>query len=152
MFLRVNRRTIKVERSENLFARRKGMRILLVDDEVNLLLTMAAILRRAGHIVLTASCAQEALQALRKNSFDLMFLDVRMPEVNGLELLPQVLAIAPNLRVIMLTAFPNQETQARAASLGASGFLVKPLDPSRLLEFTQAPDGPHTNPSPCFKN
>jgi len=110
------------------------MRILLVDDEVNLLRTMSAILERAGHVVLTATCGREALQLLRAGSFDLMFLDVRMPEVNGLDLLPQVLNTAPELRVFMLTAYPNQETQSAAMSLGASGFLVKPLDPARLLD------------------
>src|SRR5512133_2368364 len=112
------------------------MQILLVDDEVNLLRTMAAILGRAGHSVATASRAREALGMLQTGSFDLMFLDVRMPEVNGLELLPKVLKIAPELRVVMLTAYPNQETQCKAMSLGASGFLVKPLDPARILEWT----------------
>jgi len=116
------------------------MRILLVNDEVNLLRTTTAILERAGHCVVAASCACEALQATQADVFDLLLLDVHRPKDNGLTLLRQVHIIAPRLPVILFTTYPSPDTAAAAIALGATGYLIRPLDPARLLDFIRVSD------------
>ncbi len=107
--------------------------ILLIDDEVNLQRTLALILERAGYGVAIASCGRDALDILHQQAVDLVFLDIRMPDISGLDLLPQLRREAPALPVVMLTAYPNPETRTAALNLGARDFLVKPLDPVAIL-------------------
>ena len=108
--------------------------ILIVDDEANLRSTMAAILERAGYSVSTASDASQALQSLNEQPYDLLFLDLRMPDVDGMEALPQIHSRWPDLPILILTAVISLDTASQAMDLGARGYLLKPVDPELILK------------------
>jgi DNA-binding response OmpR family regulator len=108
-------------------------KILLIDDEPNLRLTLAAILQKAGYQVVMAENGMIALAAMRANCFDLAFLDLKMPDINGLELLPKLHQIDNGLPVLILTAHASLDSSLEAIKLGARDYLLKPIDPPSLL-------------------
>ncbi len=108
--------------------------IFIVDDEPILRQTLSAILQRQGYQVSTASSIQEAAQILSKGGFDLVFLDLKMPGGGGMELLPDIRKMYPEMPVIILTAHATLDSAMGAVRLGASDYLLKPIDPPLLLQ------------------
>ncbi|MCC7386059.1 MAG: sigma-54-dependent Fis family transcriptional regulator [Deltaproteobacteria bacterium] len=106
--------------------------VLIVDDEVNLRKVLEAMLRREGYHVLTASDGQEALERLAKHPVDLVLTDLRMPKLDGMSLLRQVLAEYTGIPVIILTAHGTVDNAVEAMKLGAFDFLTKPFDKDEL--------------------
>ncbi len=109
------------------------IRILIIDDEPNLRSTLGMILRRGGYEVTTAAHAQEALQLLINRRFDLVFLDLKMPGMDGMQLLPEMRLLYPDMPIVILTANASLETAIEALRAGAKGYLLKPLDPVQIL-------------------
>ena len=107
--------------------------ILVVDDEPNLRRTLAAILQRAGYLVTTASSAADAIQNLASGRYDLVFLDIRMPEVDGMTLLTQIRRLFPEMPVLIMTAHATLETAMQAVRQGARDYLLKPMEPEKIL-------------------
>jgi DNA-binding response OmpR family regulator len=112
--------------------------ILIVDDEASLRQTLARILQRAGFEVTTTASGGEGLTLLSQQSFDLVYLDIRMPDINGLEVLKTVHAKYPDLPVILFTAQPDLNSAVEALRRGATDYLLKPLKPQTVIEHTQA--------------
>jgi DNA-binding response OmpR family regulator len=112
--------------------------ILIVDDEASLRQTLARILQRAGYEVTTAASGKETLSMVASHSFDLIYLDIRMPETNGLELLKTIHADFPELPVILFTAQPDLHSAVEALRRGATDYLLKPLKPQAVIDRTQA--------------
>ncbi len=112
-------------------------RILIIDDEASLRQTLARILQRAGHEVTTAESGEMGLSILSNTSFDLVYMDIRMPGMAGLDALKAIHASQPNLPVILFTAQPDMQSAVEALRLGATDYLLKPLQPRVLLERTQ---------------
>jgi DNA-binding response OmpR family regulator len=108
--------------------------ILVVDDEANLRRTVARILQRAGFEVTTASNGQEGLALLAEDHFDLVYMDIRMPDMNGLEALKSIHASYPQLPVILFTGQPDLNSAVSALRHGAMDYLQKPLKPELLIE------------------
>src|SRR5512134_524371 len=108
--------------------------ILIVDDEANLRKTVASILQRAGFQVTTAGNAHEALALLSGHRFDLVFMDIRMPDMNGLDALKSVHGMYPQLPVILFTGQPDLNSAVSALRHGAIDYLQKPLRPAMLIE------------------
>lgn len=111
-----------------------GARILVVDDtEANRDL-LARRLQREGHQTVTAENGRMALEMLGRDTFDLMLLDVMMPEMNGFELLERVKAddTLKHLPVILISALDDSENMARGIAMGADDFLPKPFNPHIL--------------------
>jgi len=106
--------------------------ILIVDDEANIRSSLSGVLSREGHQVDTAATLADARRLLRE-AYDVVLLDVRFPEGNGLDLLAEVRADAPETTVIMMSGNAELETAVRATRLGAYDFLEKPLSLDRLL-------------------
>jgi DNA-binding response OmpR family regulator len=113
-------------------------RILIIDDEASLRHTLARILQRAGIQATTAASGQEALFLLSQQSFDLVYLDVRMPDMNGLETLKSIHAQLPDMPVVLFTAQPDVSSAVEALRLGAEDYLVKPIQPQILIDRTQS--------------
>jgi two-component system, OmpR family, response regulator len=107
--------------------------ILVVDDEPKLARSLALILQRAGYVVTTAGCAVEALQLLQAGSFDLVFLDIKLPDQSGIQLLSQVRALYSEMPVLMLTAHASLDSAIEAVRAGARDYLLKPIDPEAIL-------------------
>lgn len=107
--------------------------ILVVDDEINLRHTLALILQRAGYTVTAAGNGQEARKYLENGNFDLVFLDLKMPDIDGIVLLPEIRRLYPELPVLILTAHATLDSAIHAVRLGARDYLLKPIDPAQIL-------------------
>ncbi|MCI0575448.1 MAG: response regulator, partial [Chloroflexi bacterium] len=112
--------------------------ILLVDDEPSLRQTFTQILRQAGWQVTTAADGPEGLRRLAGDHFDLVFLDIRLPGMDGLELLGMINHLYEDLPVVLLTAHASLQTALDAIRLGAVDYLLKPIKPAALIQRTQA--------------
>ncbi len=108
--------------------------IFIIDDEPILRQTLTAILQRKGYQVSSAASIQEARQILQKGAFDLVFLDLKMPGGGGMELLPEIRKMYPEMPVVILTAHATLDSAVGAVRQGASDYLLKPIDPERLLQ------------------
>ena len=108
-------------------------KILVVDDEVNLLKTLSDILSRNGYEVAVAKDGPSALSLIEKNGFDVALLDIRMPHMDGVELLGRIKARHPDMEVIIMTAYGTIETAIRSIKLGAYAYILKPLDIDDVL-------------------
>jgi len=113
------------------------LRVLVVDDEKNIRVTLAAFLEGMGCRVLAVATAGAALSALESQSFDLAFLDLRLKEMSGLELLPKFLSINPRLPVVMVTAYATIETAVEAIKRGARDYLAKPFSPAQIEHLVE---------------
>jgi len=109
--------------------------ILIVDDEKNIRLTLSQALETLGAEIDTAANGEEALAKLKGREFGLILLDIRMPGMDGMEVLRLVREIRPDIRIIMITAYGTIESAVEALKLGAVDFLQKPFDPEEIREL-----------------
>ena len=112
--------------------------ILIIDDEPNLRRSLGLILQRAGYVITTASNASEAMHVLQAGAYDLAFLDIKLPDQNGLELLPRIRKLYPEMPILILTAHATLDTAIGAVRLGARDYLLKPIDPESILNRVEA--------------
>jgi CheY-like chemotaxis protein len=112
-------------------------KILIVDDDTNFLLSLLDGLKaNAKNVdVMIAENGKEAVEKLGNNKIELLVTDIKMPEMDGLELLALMVNRYPNIPVIVMTAFATREIEDRAANMGSFRFLEKPLDFHILLEM-----------------
>lgn len=112
-------------------------RILIVDDDRVILHILADGLRELGYTVSTSVCGAEALKLARESAYDLVVLDMRMPEMTGLEVAEELKR--DNLAAfVFLSAFGDESVVRDAAEAGALGYLVKPVDIPQLVPFIEA--------------
>lgn len=107
-------------------------RILIVDDEEDLTLGYSKCLLKVGYEVTTAASGEEAIDVLKKEIFDLALLDIRLPQMDGMEVLSKALDIDPDLVVIMITAHGSVQSAVDAMRLGAHDYLMKGFDNDEL--------------------
>jgi signal transduction histidine kinase len=109
-----------------------GIRILVADDEPDIVLSLCDRLASLGHEVTSAYDGQAALTVLEAKPFDLVFLDVAMPKLSGIEVLKRIKQRRPDLPVIILTAYGTIRLAVEAMKEGAVDFITKPFQPSQL--------------------
>lgn len=109
--------------------------ILVVDDEKNIRLTMSQALEALKIPVQTAVNGEEALQKLREGTFALVFLDLKMPGMDGMEVLRRIKSNWPRIRVVIITAHGTIQSAVEAMKLGAVDFLQKPFSPKEIREL-----------------
>ena len=107
--------------------------ILIVDDEKRLRLSLSLILQKENYRVETAANAKDALECLKSREYDLMFLDLNMPGIGGIDLLVEVHKRYPHIPVLILTAHAGLESAIQAVRLGARDYLIKPVEPVLIL-------------------
>jgi len=112
--------------------------ILILDDEVTLRQTLARVLQQAGFEVTTAENAQQGIDYLNTTNFDLVFMDLRMPGIAGMDALKMIHAQYPTLPVVLFTAQPDLNSAVEALRNGATDYLLKPLKPQALIERAQS--------------
>lgn len=114
----------------------KKDRILVVDDDANILRGFKGALEKAGYNVETAETGKDALKKIKKTKFSVYLVDVKLPDMDGTELL---LKIPNNLKTvkIVITGFSTDEVGKKAAEYGADDFLVKPVKPEDLITTVQ---------------
>jgi signal transduction histidine kinase len=109
-------------------SRIKNLRVLIVDDEEYIRLSLSELLSYIGFEVATAANGEDALKKLTENRFDIAFMDIKIPGMNGVELLGRVRKAYPDVSVIMMTGYATVENAVEAVKLGAYDFLRKPYD------------------------
>jgi DNA-binding response OmpR family regulator len=108
-------------------------KILIVDDEETMRRSLADILRLEGYNVQAASSGESAVESLRKDAFDLIILDLKMPGMDGLEVLRTASRIAPETMIILLTAHGSMESAVEALRNRAQDYILKPATPQQIL-------------------
>lgn len=108
------------------------MEILIVDDEKSIRLTTSHALEAEGHYVETAEDGTLALKRIKEEHFDLVFLDLRLGDEDGIEVLQKIVALNPAPLVVIFTAYASIATAVRATQLGAFDYLEKPFTPDQL--------------------
>ena len=108
------------------------MSIMIVDDEMIVRESLFHWFEKAGHVVETASSGFEALEKLERFPFELLFVDIKMPGMDGIELLEKVKTEYPDTIVIIITAYGSIESAIKAMKTGASDYLLKPFKPDQL--------------------
>lgn len=106
----------------------KEERILIVDDEEVICNVLERRLTKEGYFCATAHNGKEALSRFYKDAYSLIISDIKMPEIDGIELLQRVKAIDPKMKMIMVTAYPEIDLAVNAMKLGAYDFIIKPAD------------------------
>jgi heterodisulfide reductase subunit A len=112
---------------------RRQFRILVVDDELIVRDSLRDWLVEDGFNVDTAESGPEALEKMKKQTYHLMLLDIKMPQMDGVEVLQRAKDILPELPVVMMTAYATVETAVEAMKIGALDYLMKPFDPETLV-------------------
>lgn len=112
-------------------------RILIVDDEKNLRLTMTMCLEPLGYEIGTADNGEDALRQLDNQEFDLILLDIRLPGMDGLDVLRRVVKQHPDILIVMVSAHGTVESAVEAMKLGAVDFIQKPFTPHELRTIVQ---------------
>jgi DNA-binding response OmpR family regulator len=115
----------------------KTQPILVVDDEKNIRLTMSVALESLSIPVQTAVNGEEALQKLHEGQFSLVFLDLRMPGMDGMDVLRRIRDDWPSLRVIIVTAHGTIDSAVEAMKLGAVDFIQKPFSPAEIRNLAK---------------
>lgn len=108
-------------------------RILLVDDDETIRSTMTAILEDEGYSVDIAPNGKEAIKKTQEQNYNLALLDIRLPDMEGVELLKLMKEPIPRMRKIMLTGFPSLQNAVEAVNKNADAYLIKPVDVDKLL-------------------
>ena len=108
-------------------------KVLVVDDDAVVGKSFDRVLsERKGYVVTTAQNAHEALKQIREQSFDVVFTDIKMPGMDGLELAERVKASLPWVPVVIITGYGSTENETRAKAAGVSDFVRKPLSPEMI--------------------
>ncbi|WP_018268426.1 response regulator transcription factor [Methylosinus sp. LW4] len=118
--------------------RERRLRILLIEDEREMARLIASLVAHAGFVVDKASSLAEALAALRMRAYDLMLLDRRLPDGDGISLLASARAIRPGIRVMMITALDGLSDKISGLEAGADDYLTKPFQGEELIARIRA--------------
>jgi len=110
------------------------MKVLIVDDEKNIRRTLATALESMQHETASAPNSALALAELRRSSFDVVLLDLKLSQESGLNVLEEILSVAPQIAVVMMTAYASIETAVEAMRRGAFDYLPKPCTPDQVRE------------------
>ncbi len=111
--------------------------ILVVDDDKSILRTFTRILQKSGYTIDVAETGKEAIEKSKKQHYDLALIDIRLPDIDGTELLVKLQKTMYDAVKIMITGFPSLETGVKALDEGADAYLVKPVKPEELLALIE---------------
>ena len=113
----------------------KHARILVVDDDENIRNTMKTILEDEGYIVDLAATGSEAIQKTKQTAYNIALLDIRLPDIEGVELLKMIKDTVPRTRKIMVTGYPSMQNAISALNKSADAYLIKPIDIENFLNI-----------------
>lgn len=120
-------------------------RVMIVDDDENLCRTLSLILNRKGYEVTVAHSGHEAIGHIREKTFDMIFMDIKMPGMDGVEALEQIRKIRTDAAVTMMTAYAVDGMVEKALGIGAQGVLYKPVDANKVMstieDVSRKPEG-----------
>jgi len=112
-------------------------RILIIDDDENILKVLQAILEDEGYIVETADTAKKGIEKSEKAFYNLALIDVRLPDMEGIELLSKLRSTKPKMRKIIVTGYPTLQNAISAVNKGADAYVMKPFEVEKILQTIQ---------------
>jgi len=115
----------------------KSAKILVVDDDENIRKVEVAILEDEGYTVESVGTAKEAIEKSKKKFFNVALIDIRLPDMEGIELLTKFRETTPKMRKIIVTGYPTLQNAVDAVNKGADGYIVKPFDVEKVLKTIQ---------------
>jgi DNA-binding response OmpR family regulator len=116
----------------------KRTRILVVDDDENIRNTLKPILEDEGYVVDVAKDGYEAIAMTEQALYNIALIDIRLPDMDGVELLTRIRDTVPKMRKIMMTGYPSVQNAIEAVNRQADAYLVKPVDVEKLLKTIRA--------------
>ena len=112
------------------------LQVLVIDDDAVVGRSFDRVLSDKGYEVSTALSGEEALETINETNFDVVFTDIKMPGMDGLEVTERIKARCPWTPVVVITGYGTDDNEAKASVLGASGFVRKPLTPEMIESIT----------------
>ena len=112
------------------------LQVLVIDDDAVVGRSFDRVLSEKGYDVSTALSGEEALETMENTAFDVVFTDIKMPGIDGLEVTERIKARCPWTPVVVITGYGTEDNEAKASVLGASGFVRKPLTPEMIESIT----------------
>ncbi|MBN2334068.1 response regulator [Candidatus Bathyarchaeota archaeon] len=111
--------------------------ILIVDDDEMILESLVSILDSEGYDTQVAKTGREAIEKTDKEFFNAVLIDIRLPDMTGIELLSRIRETKPKMKKLILTGFPDAPTAIEAVNQRADAYLVKPFNPEQLLDLLE---------------
>ncbi|MEM2081456.1 MAG: response regulator [Candidatus Bathyarchaeia archaeon] len=112
----------------------EAARILVIDDDENIRKVLKTILEDEGYIVDTAETAKESIEKSENSFYNVALIDVRLPDMEGIELLPKLRDTKPKMRKVIVTGYPTLQNAIAAVNKGADAYIVKPFEVDKILE------------------
>ena len=112
----------------------EAARILIVDDDENIRKVVQAILEDEGYIVDVAETGNKGIEKTKRKFFNIALIDVRLPDMEGIELLTRMKDTVPRMRKIIITGYPTLQNAVAAVNRGADAYIMKPFDVEKVLD------------------
>ena len=112
----------------------EAARILVIDDDENIRKVLATILEDEGYIVETAETAKKGIEKSEKTFYNLALIDIRLPDMEGIELLLKLRSTKPKMRKIIVTGYPTLQNAVAAVNKGADAYVMKPFEVDKILQ------------------
>jgi DNA-binding NtrC family response regulator len=110
-------------------------RIIIVDDDEGIRETLAAILQEEGYQIDTAESGKEAIEKTNAKFYNLALIDIRLPDIEGIDLLKEIKETVPKIRKIIITGYPTLQNAIEAVNSGADAYVLKPFDMEKVLKI-----------------
>jgi DNA-binding NtrC family response regulator len=111
----------------------KPARILIIDDDENIRKVLQTILEDEGYYIETAETAKKGIEKSEESFYNLALIDIRLPDMEGIELLTKLRETKPKMRKIIVTGYPTLQNAVSAVNKGADGYVLKPFDVEKIL-------------------
>lgn len=111
-----------------------------MDDNIGLLTTMSLILRHVGYSVMTAKNGQEAIECVKRNNLQIIFMDIKMPGKNGVDVYKELKKIIPKVPVVMMTGYSRDDLVQEGIEAGVHEVIFKPLDMDFVIDLIEKID------------
>jgi two-component system response regulator PilR (NtrC family) len=111
----------------------KPARILIIDDDENIRKVLQTILEDEGYYIETAETAKKGIEKSEESFYNLALIDIRLPDMEGIELLTKLRETKPKMRKIIVTGYPTLRNAVSAVNNGADGYVLKPFDVEKIL-------------------
>jgi DNA-binding NtrC family response regulator len=112
-----------------------AVRILVIDDDENIITPVEAILKNEGYAVDVAKSGSEAIKKSKATAYNVALIDIRLPDMDGTELLTRMKDRIPKVRKIIITGYPSMQNAIDSVNKKADAYVVKPVDLDKLLEL-----------------
>jgi DNA-binding NtrC family response regulator len=112
----------------------ENARILIIDDDENIRKVLTAILEEEGYAIESVDTGKKAIERSKRKAYNLALIDIRLPDMEGIELLTKMKDTTPKMRKIIITGYPTVHNAVEAVNRGADGYIMKPFDVEKVLK------------------